>query len=83
MKLHIYILALSFLALPTLKAQNSSENILGGKEGLIIGGYGQIDGNFNLDNDNKMNSNGKLDVHRLVTFLGYKFNDKATFVSRF
>ena len=28
-----------------------------------------------------MNSNGKLDVHRLVTFLGYKFNDKVTFVS--
>ena len=48
---------------------------------MIIGGYGQIDGNFNLDDDNKMNSNGKLDVHRLVTFLGYKFNDKATFVS--
>ena len=28
-----------------------------------------------------MNSNSKLDVHRLVTFLGYKFNDKVTFVS--
>jgi len=82
MKLKFYILvSLTFLAIPLLQAQNTSENILGGKEGLIIGGYGQIDGNFNLDDDNKMNSNGKLDVHRLVTFLGYKFNDKATFVS--
>lgn len=82
MNLKSYILiALSFLTLPILNAQNTAENILGGKEGLIIGGYGQIDGNFNLDDDNKMNSNGKLDVHRLVTFLGYKFNDKATFVS--
>ena len=80
LKSHILI-ALSFLAIPLLQAQNTAENILGGKEGLIIGGYGQIDGNFNLDDDNKMNSNGKLDVHRLVTFLGYKFNDKATFVS--
>ena len=66
MNLKSYILiALSFLTLPILNAQNTAENILGGKEGLIIGGYGQIDGNFNLDDDNKMNSNGKLDVHRL------------------
>ncbi len=65
----------------SLFAQNTAENILGSDEKLIIGGYGQIDGNFNLDDDNKMNSNGKLDVHRLVTFLGYKFSDKVTFVS--
>ena len=75
----IMVLTLGFSI--SLFAQNTAENILGSDEKLIIGGYGQIYGNFNLDDDNKMNSNGKLDVHRLVTFLGYKFNDKITFVS--
>ena len=65
----------------SLFAQNTAENVLESDKKLIIGGYGQIDGNFNLDDNNKMNANGTLDVHRLVTFLGYKFNDKITFVS--
>jgi len=73
------IMALCFTV--SLFAQNSAENILGSNDRLIIGGYGEIHGNFNLDDNNKMNANGKLDVHRLVTFLGYKFNDKITFVS--
>ena len=60
---------------------NTSENILSSDKNLVIGGYAQIDGNFSLDDSNKMNANGKLDIHRLVTFLGYKFNDRITFVS--
>ena len=63
-------------------AQNTSENILGSDKNLVIGGVcSKIDGNFTLDDSNKMNANGKLDIHRLVTFLGYKFNDRITFVS--
>ena len=64
-----------------LNAQNTSENILNSNDKLIIGGYAQIDGNFTLDNNNKINSNGKLDIHRLVSFLGYNFSENLTFVS--
>ena len=64
-----------------LNAQNTSENILNSDDKLIIGGYAQIDGNFTLDNNNKINSNGKLDIHRLVSFLGYNFSENLTFVS--
>lgn len=46
---------------------------------LLIGGYAQIEyrqplikGEFN---------NGKLDIHRMVLLLGYKFNDKISFMS--
>ena len=46
MQLKSHILIALFLAIPLIQAQNTAENILGGKEGLIIGGYGQIDGNF-------------------------------------
>ena len=31
--------------------------------------------------DDNIHNNGKLDVHRMVTFLGYNFNDKTSFVS--
>lgn len=45
------------------------------KKGLTIGGYGQVDYN------QKESDNGKLDVHRLVVLLGYKFSDKVQFVT--
>ena len=61
--------------------QSTSEKILGGNEGLILGGYGEVHGNFYLNEDNNRESNAKLDVHRLVSFIGYKFNDRVTFVS--
>ena len=60
--------------------ENSEENTqnLGTKisEGVSIGGYAQID-----YNEPDGSAPGKLDVHRLVMFLGYKFNDKVSFVS--
>lgn len=63
-----------------VNAQNSAEKIIAGSEGLQIGGYGQID--FNLPTrDGTIHKNGKLDVHRLVTFFGYNFNEKTSFVS--
>lgn len=61
--------------------QSTTEKILGGNKGLILGGYGEVHGNFYLNEDNNRESNAKLDVHRLVSFLGYKFNDRVTFVS--
>jgi len=75
------VLILMTVALGTsLMAQNSAEKIIAGNPGLHIGGYGQIDFNLN-ERDGTIHNNGKLDVHRLVTFLGYNFNEKASFVS--
>lgn len=57
--------------------QNAAQNILNGtaSKGITIGGYAQIDYN------QPEGDNGKLDVHRLVMLLGYKFNDKVQFVT--
>ena len=46
---------------------------------LMIGGYAQIE--FRQPVVNGEFNNGKLDVHRLVLLLGYKFNDKISFMS--
>ena len=62
-----------------ISAQNTAERIIANNEGLHIGGYGQID--MNLQSEDNTHYNSKLDVHRLVTFLGYNFNDKVSFVS--
>jgi hypothetical protein len=72
------IFATSLVA--NLNAQNSAEKIIAGNPGLHIGGYGQIDFNLN-ERDGTIHNNGKLDVHRLVTFFGYNFNEKVSFVS--
>ena len=61
-------------------AQNTAERILANNEGLHIGGYAQVDMNFKLSDEN-VHYNGTLDVHRLVTFIGYNFNEKASFIS--
>ncbi|MFA5299236.1 MAG: hypothetical protein WC389_13690, partial [Lutibacter sp.] len=57
---------------------NKSVQELGTKisEGVSIGGYAQID-----YNEPDGAEPGELDVHRLVMFLGYKFNDKISFMS--
>jgi len=72
--------AVVFSIITTTTAQNSANKIIAGNKGLHIGGYGQID--FHLDGrDGTIHNNGKLDVHRLITFFGYNFNEKASFVS--
>jgi hypothetical protein len=63
-----------------VNAQNSAEKIVAGNPGLHIGGYAQVDFNLNT-REGTIHNNGKLDVHRLVTFFGYNFNEKASFVS--
>ena len=70
------LLCLSFLS---VSSQNTSQRIIANNEGLYIGGYGQID--MNLKSEEGIHHNAKLDVHRLVTFLGYNFNDRVSFVS--
>ena len=75
------IICIMFIALfSNVNAQNSAEKIVAGNPGLHIGGYAQVDFNLN-GRDGTIHNNGKLDVHRLVTFFGYNFNEKASFVS--
>lgn len=56
-------------------AQNAAETLMNKGQGLVLGGYGEV--HVNLPED----GNGKVDVHRLVTLLGYNFNEKVQFVS--
>jgi hypothetical protein len=77
-KVSICIMLIALLS--NVKAQNSAEKIVAGNPGLHIGGYAQVDFNLN-DRVGTIHNNGKLDVHRLVTFFGYNFNEKASFVS--
>jgi hypothetical protein len=89
MKNHIYLSALFLSALsfsqtapdsiqsnPQLQ-QNSAQRILSGNFGkaVTIGGYGEMVYN------QPEGDNGKLDVHRLVLLVGYKFDEKIQFVS--
>ncbi|MCO4820828.1 MAG: hypothetical protein KC469_02090 [Flavobacteriaceae bacterium] len=57
--------------------KNAAQNILNGtaSKGITVGGYAEIDYN------QPEGANGKMDVHRLVMLLGYKFNDRVQFVT--
>ena len=59
--------------------QNSADIMLSKDSRLTIGGYAQVDYNQPFGEDFKQN--GKLDVHRLVMLLGYRFNDRVQFIS--
>ena len=75
-----YICIMLIVTFSKVSAQNSAEKIIGGNPGLHIGGYAQVDFNLN-GREGTIHNNGKLDVHRLVTFFGYNFNEKVSFVS--
>jgi hypothetical protein len=62
---------------------NMALSIVNNKDGhpLTVGVYAQID--YNQGIGNSFRENGSLDVHRLVNFLGYRFNDKTHFVTEF
>jgi len=79
MKKIVLSVSVALLTIGT-NAQNSAERILANNEGLHIGGYAQVDMNLPLSDEN-IHYNGTLDVHRLVTFIGYNFNSKASFIS--
>lgn len=46
---------------------------------LMLGGYAQVE--FRQPVINGEFNNGKLDIHRMVLLLGYKFNDRISFMS--
>lgn len=60
---------------------NSIQNILSGNgaKKVTLGAYAQID--YNQPFNDTTRSNGNLDVHRLVMFMGYQFNEKVQFAT--
>ncbi len=58
---------------------NSAEKLLATDGKLVIGGYGEV--HYNQPLDGKVINNGKLDVHRMVMLFGYRFNERAQFVT--
>lgn len=46
-----------------------------------LGGYGEMHGNFTQGDDANGNSNDQFDLHRLVAYVGYEFNDWLKFTS--
>ncbi|HCQ30618.1 MAG TPA: hypothetical protein DIU39_10045 [Flavobacteriales bacterium] len=62
-------------------AMNTAQNIIAGNYGkqVVISGYGQIDYNQGLGNARY--HTGNLDIHRLIMFFGYRFNNKTQFVT--
>ena len=90
MTFRIFSLTVAFFTFSHLFAQvdstqnapvNMALSIVNNKDGhpLTVGIYAEIDFNQPIGNGTKQN--GSLDVHRLVNFLGYRFNDKTHFVS--
>ncbi|HNP18538.1 MAG TPA: hypothetical protein PKL31_08905 [Fulvivirga sp.] len=59
---------------------NALNNIIQGNssKNITIGAYAQID--YNQELESGVRHNGNMDVHRLVTFLGYRFDDRTHFV---
>lgn len=49
------------------------------EERLSIGGYGEIHYNQQISGNTRYN--GNMDVHRMVLFFGYQFNDKTSFIT--
>lgn len=60
--------------------QNTADKVSADTESKVqIGGYAQID--YNQPVNKGQMSNGKLDVHRMVLLFGYRFNERANFVT--
>ena len=59
--------------------QNTADKLLTTDGKLLIGGYGEV--HYNQPFSSSTRSNGQLDVHRVVMFLGYNFNKRTQFVT--
>ena len=71
----------SFIDTTSNSAANSAANIISNTSGnkLQIGSYAQID--YNQQVGDTVSHSGLLDVHRMILFVGYHFNERTTFVS--
>ncbi len=59
--------------------KNTADNLLLKDSKLVIGGYGEV--HYNQQMDGSTYNNGTLDVHRVVLLIGYNFNEKTQFVT--
>lgn len=59
--------------------QNTAAQMLMQKQGLQIGGYGNVDYNQPFGGD--VMQNGKMDVHRLILLFGYHFSEKTSLIT--
>lgn len=62
----------------TMQLNRASQMLVSDRK-LNIGGYGQVD--YNQPFGNATLQNGKLDVHRLVLLVGYRFTNKLSLVT--
>ena len=58
---------------------NTADRLISSDSKLTIGGYGEV--HFNQPINSKIKQNGTLDVHRFVLLFGYRFNNRAQFVT--
>lgn len=90
MRIKLTLLFLALLSGNIIYAQrtDSTVNLVNGFRNQLytsefgkgqIGGYAQID--FNQPFGNDIRENGTFDVHRLILFTGYRFNDRLSFFS--
>jgi len=79
----IFVITLSILNAQTsdsIKFDQNSADVLLERDGhLLIGGYGEV--HYNQELSSSARKNGKLDVHRMVILMGYKFNSRTSFVT--
>lgn len=66
------------LDLPPAEDEGAVESLLGR---TTLGGYGEVHFNYAYPADALRDKTGKLDFHRLVLYVGHKFNDDLTFYS--
>lgn len=74
----IILVSILSLSISLTAQQNASQKLLtsnGNQKGLTIGGYAEAHYN------GVSGKNAKLDVHRVVLLLGYKFNERTQFIT--
>lgn len=59
--------------------QNTASLLLDSGKGLTLGGYGEV--HYNQPLGNETYSPETLDVHRMVLFVGYNFDERTQFVT--
>ena len=86
MKKGLLLIAVCFVFIATKAQEQEAPKSIGSTilerikdEKLSIGGYGEV--HYNQQISGQTRYNGNMDVHRMVLFFGYQFNEKTSFVT--
>jgi len=60
-------------------SENSADKLLAKEGNLMIGGYAEV--HYNQELSAEDHNIGKLDVHRMVMLMAYRFNQRSSFVT--